>query len=50
MNNVKTLCEGHGEALGDLTAQSCLFQHIKKFDGKNLNSHVFSEVAKELRV
>ena len=50
MNDVKTLCEGHGESLGDLIAQSCLFQRIKKFDGKKIISHVFSEVANELGV
>lgn len=33
-----------------MITQSCLFQRIKKFDGKKIVSQVFSEVAKELGV
>lgn len=50
MSDVENLCKGRGESLGDLITQSCLFQSIKKFDGKKIVSQVFSEVAKELGV
>ena len=50
MSDVENLCKGRGESLGDLITQSCLFQRIKKFDGKKIVSQVFSEVAKELGV
>ena len=36
--------------MGDVVAQSCLFQRKKTFNGQELIWHVFSEVANELGV
>lgn len=50
MSDAESMCKGRGESLGDLITQSCLFQRVKKFDGKKIVLQVFSEVAKELGV
>ena len=53
MGSVESVCLEQGETLGDVVAQSCLFQSKKTFNGINgqeLIWHVFSEVANELGV
>ena len=53
MGSVESVCLEQGEILGDVVAQSCLFQSKKTFNGINgqeLIWHVFSEVANELGV
>ena len=50
MGSVESVCLEQGETLGDVVAQSCLFQSKKTFNGINgqeLIGHVFSEVANE---
>ena len=50
MGSVESVCLEQGETLGDVVAQSCLFQSKKTFNGINgqeLIWHVFSEVANE---
>ena len=50
MGSIETVCMVQGETLGDVIAQSCLFQRKKTFSGKELICQVFSEVARELAV
>ena len=50
MGRVESVCLEQGETLGDVIAQSCLFQRKKTFNGKELICKVFSEVARELGV
>ena len=50
MGSIETVCLEQGETLGDVIAQSCLFQRKKTFNGSELICQVFSEVARELGV
>lgn len=52
MESVETICSEQGETLGDLVAQSCLYQRKTQttFDEKDLICQVFSEVSWELGV
>ena len=50
MGSIETVCSEQGETLGDVIAQSCLFQRKKTLNGLELICQVFSEVAKELGV
>ncbi|CAH3194341.1 unnamed protein product [Porites evermanni] len=53
MRSVESVCLQRGETLGDVVAQSCLFQRKKTFNGINVQEliwHVFIKVANELGV
>lgn len=52
MESIETICSEQGETLGDLVAQSCLYQRKTQtiFDGKDLFCQVFSEVSQEVGV
>ena len=53
MGSVESVCLQQGETLGDVVAQSCLFQSKKTFNGiygQELIWHVFSKLANELGV
>ena len=52
MESIETICSEQGETLGDLVAQSCLYQRKTQtiFNGKDLICQVFSEVSQEVGV
>lgn len=50
MRNVQASCLEQGEQLGDVIARSCLFKRKINIDGKEIISHAFSEVSRELGV